>query len=422
MYLSSLDIFFAKVQYNLRVLFYEQIKPADISEFVGSLKASLAEALVHFYPLAGRLLDDDRGRLVLDCNDAGVDFVEAETAASFRELQDAHFDFTPLFSQLAPLGHLTRSDLPNLPLLAVQITRFLEGGVAVAISHSHIAMDGSSLWQFWVSWGECTQGIPLSKPPIHTRTIFKPANVSHEIAKLIPLEMIPIDITNENSSTPLVNKVLHFSAEAMKKLKDMGVDAQNKIEGPKRGVSSLEVLFAHCWRHVTEARMLPDDQELSFVVVADMRRTRPNTNVPPQVPENFFGNAITWTCAKSTPHTLRNETFAATLAHIAKLVDDCVHPNNLHGMIHCFELFDTRSQDESLWFGGVNINVASSPRFPIHLVDFGWGPPTCARPICASCDGEICLLPCSSNGVDVCIKLDALSLERLIDDPTFIFP
>ncbi|MCO5602248.1 hypothetical protein L7F22_056376 [Adiantum nelumboides] len=283
-------------------------------------------------------------------------------------------------------------------------------------------MDGPSLWQFWVSWGECARGVPLSKPPILSRTIFKPDNVSHEIAKLIPVEMKPTDITNKNSNIPLVNRVLHFDSEVMKKLKDMGIDAQNKVEGPNRRVSSLEVLFAHCWRHVTQARMLPDEQELSFIVLADMRRGRSNMDAPPPVPENFFGNAITWTCAKATPLILRNESFAATLARIAKLVDDCVHSSNLQGMIHWLELFEKRSHPEPMWFSGVNINVASSPRFPMHLVDFGWGPPTCARPVRAGGDGEICLFPCSSGSMDICIKLDALSLQRLLDDPTFMCP
>ncbi|MCO5580634.1 hypothetical protein L7F22_034504 [Adiantum nelumboides] len=252
-----------------------------------------------------------------------------------------------------------------------KVTQFLEGGVVVAISHSHIAMDGPSLWQFWVSWGECAGGVPLSKPPILARTVFKPDNVSHEIAKLVQVEMKPKDITNNNSNIPLVNRVLHFDSEVMKKLKDMGIDAQNKVEGPNRRVSSLEVLFAHCWRHVTQARMLPDEQELSFIVFADMRRGRSNMDAPPPVPEDFFGNAITWTCAKATPCILRNESFAATLARIAKLVDDCVHPSNLQGMIHWLELFEKRSHPEPMWFSGVNINVASSLRFPTHLVDFG---------------------------------------------------
>ncbi|MCO5580626.1 hypothetical protein L7F22_034496 [Adiantum nelumboides] len=169
--------------------------------------------------------------------------------------------------------------------------------------------------------------------------------------------------------------------------------------------------------------MLPDEQELSFIVLADMRRaTRSNTNAPPQVPENFFGNAITWTCAKSTPRILLNETFAATLAHIAQLVDDCVQRTNSQGMIHWLELFEKRSQPEIMWYSGANILITSSPRFPVHLVDFGWGPPTCARPIHVGIEGEICVFPCSSSEIDVCIKLDPLSLQRLVDDPSFTCP
>jgi hypothetical protein len=41
------------------------------------LKKSLSEALVHFYPLAGRLLTSSDGVVYIDCNDAGADLIEA---------------------------------------------------------------------------------------------------------------------------------------------------------------------------------------------------------------------------------------------------------------------------------------------------------------------------------------------------------
>eukprot|EP00250_Pteridium_aquilinum_P022186 c25318_g2_i1 orf=97-1431(+) len=420
MYLSSLDLLFRDIIYNLRVLFYEQIGPSQYSQFVATLKQSLGEDLVHFYPLAGRLAMGEDGRFVIDCNDAGADFVEAQIDASFEELQRDHFDFKPYFAELAQLGHLTRSDLPHLPLLSIQVTQFLEGGVAVAISHSHIAMDGSSLWHFWISWSECARGLPLSKPPFHGRTSLKPEKISHEIAKLMPFEMKPTQTFNVGVT--LVSKVMHFTNEALGKLKEMGIYAQSKVEGPKRRVSSLEVLFAHCWRHVTHARRLADEQELSFIVLADWRRSRPNSKTPPPVPENYFGNAVTWTSTSATPSILRNESFAATLARIADVVDECTHLDTLHGTIHWLELHDTHFDLGPMCFPGITMNVASSPRFPTHLVDYGWGSPTCARPIRVGSDGEICLFPSPNGGVDVCIKLDPQSLQCLIDDTEFLCP
>lgn len=420
LYLSSLDLFFRDIHYNLRVLFYEQIGPADTPQFVASLKQSLGQALVHFYPLAGRLAQGADGRFVINCNDAGVEFVEAHIHASFAELKRSHFDFQPYFAELAQLGHLTRSDLLHVPLMSVQVTEFSGGGIALAISHSHVAMDGPSLWHFWTSWSECARGLPLSKPPIHARTSFKPKDISQEIAELLPFTMKPIQHSDKEDG-PLVDKVMHFTDEAMGKLKEMGVEASSKIEGPKRPTSSVEALYAHCWRHVTSARKLENNQELSFVVLADWRRPRSTSKNPPPVLENYFGNAITWTNAYATPHILSNESFAATLARIANTVDECTHLNTLHGTIHWLELHDTSFKLGFLWFPGITMNAASSPRFPTHLVDFGWGSPTCARPIrVGGHGGEMCLLPSTSGGVDVCLKIPSKSLQRLIDDPLFL--
>ncbi|KAM0931015.1 hypothetical protein ACQ4PT_000594 [Festuca glaucescens] len=42
------------------------------------VRSALAEALVHFYPLAGRLREEAGRKLVVDCAGQGVAFVEAD--------------------------------------------------------------------------------------------------------------------------------------------------------------------------------------------------------------------------------------------------------------------------------------------------------------------------------------------------------
>jgi hypothetical protein len=95
---------------------------------VAALKASLARALVDFYPLAGRFANDGdpspaaAGRLCVLLNDAGAEFVEARVdGLPYRALKDASFQHSELFWKLCRRTHLLRSDYLDQPILSVQV-------------------------------------------------------------------------------------------------------------------------------------------------------------------------------------------------------------------------------------------------------------------------------------------------------------
>ncbi|KAH6809282.1 hypothetical protein C2S51_027065 [Perilla frutescens var. frutescens] len=129
------------------VLFYES-KPENNTQ----LEESLSKILVEFYPLAGRYMKNDH---CIDCNDEGVEFVEAE--APDVDLIDlvAKTDANEL-NDLLPQQYFKIDEAAHYPLMSIQATHFTSGGLTIAISVSHRVFDASSLGTFVAAWSNAT--------------------------------------------------------------------------------------------------------------------------------------------------------------------------------------------------------------------------------------------------------------------------
>ncbi|XP_047957458.1 pelargonidin 3-O-(6-caffeoylglucoside) 5-O-(6-O-malonylglucoside) 4'''-malonyltransferase [Salvia hispanica] len=117
----------------------------------GRLEESLAETLVHFYPLAGRYIKTD---LMVDCNDQGAEFIEAE-AQDDVEVTDMIGKTDTI--HLCPEQYFGLDEGADDPLLSIQVTRFSCGGATIAVSVSHRVFDVSSLETFLSAWSSVSK-------------------------------------------------------------------------------------------------------------------------------------------------------------------------------------------------------------------------------------------------------------------------
>jgi hypothetical protein len=141
-FLSALDICWQDVHYNRRLVFYSStaaIAPdvaaaaaaaaasppaASADAAIETLKTSLSAVLVHYYPWAGRLALDphSNGRLAIDCNDKGVEFIEASVDMSLRsEIARHGFPMMPLYDSLCPDLEHAGDRFYSSPLLSIQV-------------------------------------------------------------------------------------------------------------------------------------------------------------------------------------------------------------------------------------------------------------------------------------------------------------
>ncbi|RZC81545.1 hypothetical protein C5167_044129 [Papaver somniferum] len=330
---------------------------------------SRPNSLSHFPALAGRMKTDSSGFLYIDCNDQGVDFIEANaTHLSIRDI-------------LPPASDTKNNDVPQV----VKEELFTYNGV---VSYD----DGTSFWNFFNTFAEITKGVnKIPKQPDFTRNYVKDSKA-----------------------------VLH--RESILKLKSKANDFKNGYENGKTAannptveISSFQSLSAQLWRSVTRARKFPTSKLTTFRMAVNCRH-----RLEPRIDPLYFGNAI-----QSFPTTVPiGELLSRDLWWNAEILNKNVRSHNHDAVVHGVEEWEKNPCCFPLGnFDGASITMGSSPRFPMYDNDFGWGRPLAARSGKANkFDGKISAFPGRDGGgsVDLEVILSPDTMSGLENDIEFM--
>lgn len=90
-----------------------------------TIREALGNILVHYYPLAGRLMLSSEGKLIVDCTGEGAVFVEAEANCGIQELGDLTKPDNLTVCKLVYEIPGAKNILQIPPLVAQVITRIL---------------------------------------------------------------------------------------------------------------------------------------------------------------------------------------------------------------------------------------------------------------------------------------------------------
>lgn len=427
--------------------------PFPLAHLISILKRSLSQTLVHFPPLAGRLVTDLDGYVYVKCNDAGVDFVHA-TAPSVSvhhvlggvDVPDEVKEFFPLELTVSYQGHFR-------PLLGVQVTE-LADGVFIGCTVNHAVVDGTSFWSFFNTFAEVTRGVSrITRSPDFSRESVLISQAVLKIPAGGPKVTFAVD-------APSRERIFSFSRESIRKLKEMtnccvkrtadgeGIDlveimgkesndplktSNGKIAPinwpvnsvtltekatdslPPAEISSFQSLCALLWRAVTRARNLPESKTTTFRMAVNCR-----LRLEPKLDPLYFGNAI-----QSIP------TFATAGDVLSRDLRWCAEQLNknvrAHGDATIRKYVEEWERDPRTFplgnFDGAMITMGSSPRFPMYDNDFGWGKPVAVRSGRANkFDGKISAFPGrEGNGeVDLEVVLSPETMAGLESDPEFM--
>lgn len=374
----NVSVFFC---YSRKSLLSSNVK--SFSAVVAHLKASLSQALVSFYPFAGRLVTNTHGEPELLCNNEGAGFSQAFADADLEFVDFSRPDVS-VEGKLVParvLDHLAKDGGSLLPLLCVQVTSFKCGGVVVGCTFDHRIADAYSANMFFTAWSDISRNVPPALTPTFRRSHLNPRRPYHYAASIDDLyvKLSSISLQNNHSSNgesesrplppSLASKIYYLEADKIEEL-------QALASGNGKRRSKLEAFCAYLWRLV--AATVDEKANCKMGVVVDGRSWLRTRGLPP----NYFGNVLSIPFAETAAAELMESDYSQSWA--ADLIHGCIaeaaSEEHFQSLIDWVEMQKPEPALARIYSGsggdeapGPCVVVSSGLRFSLCDMDFGWG-------------------------------------------------
>ncbi|KAL6982924.1 hypothetical protein U1Q18_016318 [Sarracenia purpurea var. burkii] len=429
-YLSPWDLAMLSVHYIQKGLLFLKLPPTaakaavvggqenPMKTLLDRLKESLSLALVHFYPLSGRLATLKQENppcysVFIDCNNSpGARFIHAAVDLTISDILSPT-DVPPVVRSFFDHDRAINHDGHSKSLLTVQVTELVDG-VFVGCSINHMVADGTSFWHFFNVWSEIFMAAegnfridaPISRLPIHHRWF------PDGFGPILNLPFSHHDqFISRHEAPPLRERIFHFPSKSIAELK-----AKVNADCASTRISSLQAVSALVWRCVTRVRRFPYEQETSCRLAMNNR-----TRLDPPLPQDYFGNCIQTVKGTAAAGELLDRGIGwaawklhrAVADHTDKAVRDWVGAWMESPFIYQLGQF----------FDPCSVMMGSSPRFEMFGNEFGMGKAVAIRSGYANkFDGKVTLYPGYEGGgsMDLEVCLSPETMKALESDGEFL--
>ncbi|KAF6993670.1 hypothetical protein CFC21_010529 [Triticum aestivum] len=321
---------------------------------------ALSEALVHYYPLAGRFREVEGGKLVVECTGEGVLFAEADADVRLAELEEAAGGgqgLTPPFPCMDELlldVDCSGGGVLTWPLVVIQATRLLCGGFVFGMRINHAMCDAAGVYLFMSAVADLARGLPApAVAPSWSRGLLDVPHTKHDVAPPLPF---PAHGSDDTVMRSFVFRLADI-ASLKKRLHVHGAPV----------ATTFEVLAALLWRARTVALALPAGEVARLGIIASFRR-----NAALRLPTGYYGNACVPLRASAPADDMGGSSLGDVVEMIQKAKATAVHVRSAADMLalHGPPPFDSP-----------NMFLLSDLRHVgFHRVDFGWGEPVYGGP------------------------------------------
>ncbi|KAK9073573.1 hypothetical protein SSX86_007897 [Deinandra increscens subsp. villosa] len=361
--------------------------------FLVHLEKSLEKTLTRLYPLAGRYVQESR---IIDCNDAGVEFIHAKSNIKLQDLIGSEMN-----ARLADefVSFTTRAIYVQVtdPLLAVQVTSFECGGVAIGVSGTHKLVDASTLCTFLNEWGAMNREeneTEFTGPGFNSSSLFPARHVA------VPVPLPPL--RDDDMVNKYTRKKVWFSGSQISKMKAMAVAS---------GKSTCRLSKVQLVQEIIWKALIGVDR------VTHGYRRESLLYQPVNLRDKMASSILKDSCGNLWGVCATEPTMLETTEELANLLNDSIkktvntfskayHDSEQGRAVVLDSLLKTSNIPES-----TNINmipVTSWCKIPFYEVDFGFGKPVWATPGAVPKKNTASFMDdAEGNGVEAYIVLEA---------------
>ncbi|XP_019427438.1 PREDICTED: benzyl alcohol O-benzoyltransferase-like [Lupinus angustifolius] len=323
------------------------------------IRQALAQTLVFYYPFAGRLREGADRKLMVDCNEEGVLFVEADADVTLEQFGDSLQPPFPCFEEL--LNDVPGSEgILHTPLLLIQVTRLKCGGFIVGMRFNHTMIDGVGILQFMTALSEMARGLDeLSISPVWDRELLCARNppcitCNHREYEEVPsTDSIKVPSSDDNGN--LVHKSFFFGPNEIAAIHGLLPTHFGRC-------TTFEVLTAYVWLCRTKALQLESHEVVRMMCIVNAR-----SKFNPILPIGYYGNCIAYPAAVTTVHNLSENPFEYAVELIKKTKVE-VTEEYMHSLADLMVI----KKRPLFTIPGTSI-VSDVTRLGYRDVDFGWG-------------------------------------------------
>ncbi|KAK1368097.1 hypothetical protein POM88_034189 [Heracleum sosnowskyi] len=400
---------------NFPIIFYysapDKDSNNDITIGYKHLKKSLSKVLTSFHPFAGRYHIDTHS---VDCGDQGAEYVEAKVDIRLDDLASQRMNVNAeLLNDLLPYP-IGATDGYDDPLLAVQISAFSCGGVAIAVCSSHRIADAWSTILFVKAWA-----IAAKQELGYVDEPYQPISINFNSASLFPgkmLSCLPSGISRDKENIDehrVVTKMFHFNQNKIESVRERA-----RLNDASKIPTRVQSLFGLIGQAMIDVHLANPENPKShtFIQAVNVRKK----TVPP-LPDNLFGNIFLLARVQSGEGPDRLMGLPGLVDCLSKtvkgVVDTCGKALSLgkegQTMISegCYELKKSLS-DPNIYFAGV---FTSWCKFPLYEVDFGWGKPTWVSiPNFLIKNAVVLIDDKSGEGIEAWVCMDENDMQKFI--------